>query len=403
MHTITQDVFASINKSLQIRQDPKEEPHHYLWRLIYSASAAIALASLFDRQKEYFINSSLEEDTDPHVSVQHFNKNSANCAKALIDLINNKAVSLPYDKLYELAQKQLDIYERTGYCLRAPHTIIPCPKYILNFGPLSIIRGGLDNHIPIMSGLIQFKNTNDYQTFCERLANLVKLHKASAMQSIDYYDKQANTWPYTTTYYQSLNKIRGFFDLSEPLDQVYEQYIAPQKLDSFTLLKNQETCEFYSPKLRKAPARKVLKEPEGLIHLGCFTNTQPKSYFYYYRKGAQLFYKEVPKMLVQDYYEHQTTNNKNLSYLMNAIDHHHQALKPFTVRTYAQKVTVLSSFYLPATERALLELLSWPQIVNENCDISTMFKTNLDMSWGSFYLFYHAMRYLGYSFVEQDQ
>lgn len=360
-------VFNKIGHDLHIWQDSNESDSSYYWRLMYSASGAMALASLFDQQEEYFY--SLKPESTNYISVHHFKRNSTNCFRSLLEA---QGVESDAQLLSDISQKQLDTYARTGYCLKAPYKVRSVQKSTLNLGALHVIRGGLNNYIRPMAGLAQIKYTPELI----QLRYYLKTHSAVPLiQAINDYE--ANTISL-----DSLESARSFFALSIPLSKVYKDYIDILELVNFAPLNSQENCELYD----------LIPGQEHCIFLGRFNNHIPANYFYYYRQKDKVYYQEAPKFLINDYYE-ANYNNKNISLIKNALYQHHNMLKPIKVVRSNELVQLHGPFYLPGSERALLDLLSWP---SKDLDYQKVY-----MSLEAFYLFYHLMNYLGYSFNEE--
>lgn len=386
-------LFKQLADTLNIGKDLKEQESRYLFRLIYSAAGQAALASLYDQEKleQQSVAKGKQTTDTPSVSIEHFKKSAQQCLSAMIEAQGDSSkVALP-DMIESLSNDILKLYLATGYCLSKPNRVLPCAYRSLAFGSINIVKGLPSLEVRPMSGLCLFNNTiSELNEFKQSLQKY-----SSILEACEKCSLQANNLG------KQIEEFNELFELNLGLKPFYEQYIAAHQ-GSFAKLTNDShsQCEFLQAHKIDFKTRWTCEADKSTsinnFGLGRFTNITPYSYFLYYWHDSECLYSIIPNFLLENFNNPQT-NSENHKLFANAIWHHHHKLGSIKVSTSNELITVSLPCPLPAAESNLLELFSWPLLVEPN-DISTTNRHT--MSICAFYCLYHVLKSKGYSFTE---
>lgn len=130
---------TNIANELNIKKGNDESDVSWKCRVIYSAIAKMALASLYDKN---------EDEKDNSISITYFKRRIEELQKSYTELFPETKIFLQ-----SLNDKFYDLYLENGYIYHSPNWIYPAQKKIIVGDTISFIRGDCFNSNIKMSGM----------------------------------------------------------------------------------------------------------------------------------------------------------------------------------------------------------------------------------------------------------
>lgn len=302
------DLFTEIAEEFSIPRNPGEERNNWYVRLIYSLSARMGYASLWDF-----------EETEQHCSIQHFKNRISNIFKSYLAMcpeVRNLYESAGQQPCNQITEFIYNIYLDTGNMYHSNYSVYPVIPKAAQLGAVILTRGMPVDMKQYVSGAGTYVRGSISIETCD-VMDMFQLDRGWLPDVWSKIQSQIVQW-------HQLQNVRGIEYLNEDV-------------------KNGTRKGYWIP----GP---VKHEDVSLARIK--TEGQPLFYFYK-RTGREFLFSQIPSSL-----------SMNIRLLQCACLSYKGNLPDIRYKVLGQDVLLNLGYILPFAEQKWILLYSWPRTLN---------------------------------------
>ena len=314
---------TEIANNIHVIRGNSESDISWKYRVIYSAIAKMALASLFDKN---------EDEKDNSISKTYFNRRIEELRKSYVELFPETKVFLP-----SLSKKFCELFLENGYIYHSPNWIYPSKRKIITGDKISFIRGDYFNSNNRMSGM---------GTYCLN----------SKPFSNNNYSEIFENFLFTRNYKEYINNL-----------------IKSAKWETININKNVQYIRlkppFYNGYWKNSPDKNIISI------LKIFNTSNRWIYYLYKIENEKCFVSEIPNY----YFEKGEYRTIAIGLMLK----YNLWKRIFNTQEDGEIVHVELNYLLPPPELNFFKLFSWAELNDISNDIDETLNEPFQNDYGS--------------------